>query len=80
MVCDTGRRLQGFDGRPGIPVQKNDVPANGFDARIKRGAELVAPGTGGNDGSNVAALFFGPGSSATIEADGEVLGPGASQA
>ena len=76
VVCDTGRRLQGFDGRPGIPVQKNDVPANGFDARIKRGAKLVAPGTGLNDGSNVAALFFGPGSSVTIEAGGEVLGPG----
>lgn len=83
VVCDaadTGRRVQSFDGRAvlsGGSTGSNSVPAAGFDATIRTGANLVAPGPGGTgNGANIAALFFGPGSTATIEQGGQLTGAG----
>ena len=75
VVCDPGTRVQSFDGRTDI---QNATPANGFDARIRAGATLVAPGPGGtaNSQNNFSALFFGPGSTAIVEQAGEIRGPG----
>ncbi|WP_170168843.1 autotransporter outer membrane beta-barrel domain-containing protein [Rhodovulum iodosum] len=74
VVCDPGTRLQSFDGRADLDTA---TPAGTFDATIRTGAELVAPGSGLGQGSDQAALFFGPRSTATIESGGEVRGPGA---
>jgi hypothetical protein len=43
VVCDTGVLVQGFNGRTD---QQVTTPANQFDAEIRSGATLVAPGPG----------------------------------
>lgn len=67
VVCDTGVLVQGFNGRTDRQLT---TPANQFDAEIRSGATLVAPGPGAQNGGsttdNDAVLFFGPWSTAVI--------------
>lgn len=71
--CAPGTETRSFDGRPN---DTSTTPAVGFDATIRNGATLVAPGSGGS--GNPPALFFGPGSSLVVEGTGRIESPGGS--
>ncbi|ETW12942.1 outer membrane autotransporter barrel protein [Roseivivax marinus] len=71
VLCADDREVRGFNGRAD---QQSGSPAVGFDAAIRNGGTLVAPGTGAS--GNPAALYFGPGSSLTVEPGSRIESPG----